>query len=274
MPFVRKCAKCGLDLTDPSEMKCPVCGSSLAPSLGGKIWVVALFQIVMATTFMLIFRFPKPMIGVGIVFILIATGLSSYFKTNPRATRPVPQSSISQPVLFKLLSIGMALSAFALFATLLFSFVIFMNAWNTWHQYAGLAHHETDFIVTRAYYQVRSRGAIDVYASGTVEGQREWMSLMPYLHTRPHDEDELDERVPVGTSIHVYFYPALKGRLRVVVFNGIPPDETNHRLAMRTLNYGLIGIAVATGLIFLLSRLRRACYADDATASLSATASR
>lgn len=273
MPFVRKCEKCGLDLTDPSASNCPVCGASLVKPPGGKIWIVALFQMAMVATFMLVFHFPKPMIAAFLVFILIGTSLSAWFKKNPSAVRPASQRPISQPVRFQILNLGLVLSAFAIIATLLFSFVIFLDAWNKWHLYAGLEHHEADFVVTRAYYQVHTRGSVDVYASGVVEGHREWMSLMSYLHTRPQSEEELDERVPVGTSIRIYFYPSLRGRSRVVFFTGVTPDEVNRRLAMKALNYGLMGIVICAALIFLLSRLRKSCYADDVQVSLKGSAS-
>jgi hypothetical protein len=61
--------------------------------------------------------------------------------------------------------------------------------------------------VTRVYFQKGSKGGVDAYASGTVDGQHEWMSLIPCLDGEPHDEAELDERVPVRTSIPVYFSP-------------------------------------------------------------------
>jgi hypothetical protein len=45
-----------------------------------------------------------------------------------------------------------------------------------------------------------------MYASGMVDGQREWIGLYPYLHPRPRNEAELDERVPIGTSIPIYLF--------------------------------------------------------------------
>jgi hypothetical protein len=92
------------------------------------------------------------------------------------------------------------------------------------------------------------------------------MNLLPYLHTMPHNQTELDARVPRGTTIHVYFFPDLKGRARVQVFTGVPPSEANHRAAMNALNHGLLGLAVTAGLIFVLSRLRPACLLQGGAA--------
>jgi hypothetical protein len=110
------------------------------------------------------------------------------------------------------------------------------------------------------YYQRQPKGGIDVYASGTVEGNREWMNLLPYLHSTPHDQEELESRVPAGTSIPVYLFPDLKGRTRVRVFEQTPPAEAYYNAAKTALNDALLGLALTGGIIFLLVRLRRACF--------------
>jgi hypothetical protein len=86
-----------------------------------------------------------------------------------------------------------------------------------------------------------------MYASGMVDGQREWMGLYPYLHPRPRNEEELDERVPIGTSIPIYLFPELKGRSRVRVYADTPPAEAYHREAITAANYGLTGLAICRG---------------------------
>jgi hypothetical protein len=96
-----------------------------------------------------------------------------------------------------------------------------------------------------------------------VDGQKEWMGLFPYLHFRPHDQTELDLRVPAGTTIPVYLFPGMKGRSRVQVYTVIPPDEASRRTAMSTLSYGMFALAVTAGIIFVLSRLRRACFVEE-----------
>ncbi len=97
-----------------------------------------------------------------------------------------------------------------------------MNSYSSWQRYEGQSYHRADFEVTRAYFQRGSKGGISVYASGTVDGQREWMDLESYVPTRPRSQSELDEQVPTGTSIPIYLFPDLKGRSRVRVFAAIP----------------------------------------------------
>jgi len=99
-----------------------------------------------------------------------------------------------------------------------------------------------------------------MYASGMVDGQREWMGLYPYLHPRPRNEAELDERVPIGTSIPIYLFPELKGRSRVRVYADTPPAEAYHREAITAANYGLTGLAICGALLFILNRVRRLCF--------------
>src|SRR5579864_4123955 len=214
MASTRQCPKCGCNLSMISAAACPMCGTKIAGSAGPKIWWGALIQFALTTVFMLVFGFPRIMIAIFGALILIGTALSSRLKTRPRAATRAPQKPFAHPVLFRILSLCIALFSFVFVAILLFGFVIFMNAWSRWHQYQGAAYHRSDFQVTRVYYQRHSRGAVDIFASGTVEGQREWMNLVPYLHRVPHDQNELDERVPVGTSIPIYLFPGLKGRSR------------------------------------------------------------
>jgi hypothetical protein len=230
----------------------------MLPLAGKSVWVMALIQIAISTAFMLAFRFPPVMIVIFATVILIATAFSKQLKRRP-AQATIPQQPVSNPVLFRILSIGIALCSLAFVGILLFGFVIFMNSWSRWQQYQGASHHETDFLVTRVYYQTHTRGGPDVFASGTVDGKKEWMNLVPYLHSFPHDQFDLDSRVPVGTSIPIYLFPTLKGRARVQVVGGVPPAEANHRTAMAAVNYGLVGLALAAGIIFVLVRLRRAC---------------
>ena len=96
-----------------------------------------------------------------------------------------------------------------------------------------------------------------------VDGLKEWMSLGPYLKYTPHDQEALDSLVEAGTTIPIYLYPGLKGRAQVQVYNVLPPDEANRRTAMSTLSYGLIGLAVCAGVIFLLSRVRRTLCVEE-----------
>jgi hypothetical protein len=89
------------------------------------------------------------------------------------------------------------------------------------------------------------------------------MGLRPYVDPFPRNEGELDSQVSPGTPIHVYFYPHLKGRARIVVYEEGPPDESARRTAMDTILYAPLGLAGTALLIFLLSRLRRLCYVTE-----------
>ena len=140
--------------------------------------------------------------------------LTAAFSGRMRAhTFTPPPKPVSHPVRFRILSIGIGLGSIVLVSILLFGFVIFMNSWSRWHRYEDASYHHRDFQVTRVYYQARRKGGADVYASGTVDGDREWMNLGPYLQHGPTSQAELDSLVPVGTSISVYFFPSLKGVL-------------------------------------------------------------
>ena len=263
MPFIRKCPKCSLDLTDPSAKVCPMCGSSLALAAKKPLLIIAVFQICVASAFMLLFRFPKWMIAAFAGMILVGTLTSSLVKSQTTTTARWPQPVPTRPLLFRAVSIGLALSFLGCVCFGLFGFVIFMNSWNDWHRYEGQPYHVTTFQVTRVYYQKHSK-SIDMYASGMVDGQREWMGLYPYLHPRPRTEAELDERVPIGTSIPIYLFPELKGRLRVRVYADTPPAEAYHRDAITAANYGLMGLAICGALLFVLNRARRLCFAEVA----------
>jgi hypothetical protein len=151
---------------------------------------------------------------------------------------------------------------------------MFMNSWDRWHRYEGQAYHRSEFQVVRAYYQTHSKGGPSLYASGTVDGQREWMDLQPYPHTRPHDQDELDAQVPRGTSIPVYLFPGLKGRTRVQPNHGVLPADASQRDAMATLKYGLGGLGVTAFLLLVMIRLRRECFVEtEPVLSMAAGAS-
>jgi hypothetical protein len=262
MDSIRKCAKCGIDLIDTTGSKCPMCGSAIVAVPGAKIWIGALVQFGLSTVFMLIFGFPKFMIGIFGGMILIGTALSAWVRTSTMARRTPPPKPTAHPVLFKFVTVAMALCSLAFFSILLFGFVMFLNSWQRWHQYEGQRHHRSEFQVERVYYQKHSRGGADVYASGTVEGQREWMSLEPYLHAMALDQGELESRVPQGTSIPIYLFPDLKGRARVRIVGDLPPAQGYRRSAMSALNYGLAGLALTAGIISLLRRMRRVCFVE------------
>ncbi len=263
MDSVRKCPKCGLDVTDASVSKCPICAASLTPSAGGKIWFGAAVQFVFAAIFMTVFHFPKFMIAIFGGMILIGTLLSSFMKPST-ARKLQAQKPLSRPVLYRVASIGIALCSIAIFAFLLFGFVMFMNSWNRWHEYEGQPYQRSQFQVEQVYRQ-RSGKSIDIYARGSVEGHPEWMSLRPYLHATPRTQQELEARVPVGVLIPIYYFPGMKGRARVEVYAEVPPAEASHRLAITVVNNSLIGLAISAGLLFVLRRVLRTCYVESET---------
>ncbi|HZP02398.1 MAG TPA: zinc ribbon domain-containing protein [Terriglobia bacterium] len=262
MAFVRKCPKCGLDLTDTSATKCPVCGASLFVVPRRGIWFAGLCQIVLVTTFMLLFGFPKFMILIFSAVIVIATIFSAWIKPRQQAPRTAPQRPISSPILLKVIGFFIALSSLVCVALVLFGFVIFMNAWTRWHQYEGQTYHRADFQVKRVYYQKRAKGGADMSASGMVEGRIEYMSLLPYLRTVPRSAEDLDARVPVGTVIPIYLFPNLTGRARVQLYDPVPPAEASHRMAVSTVKNFLLALALMAGVLFVLSRLRELCFAE------------
>jgi hypothetical protein len=271
MASQRQCSKCGLYLSDNSLMACPQCGANIVALPTVTRWVGALLQVGVSTTFMLVFGFPRIMVAIFAGFILLGTFVSSRLKPRAAGGPASPPRTILRPTLYRVLSIGIALCTFAVVVIALFGFVIFMNSWDRWHRYEGQAYQRCEFQVVRAYYQTHTKGGPDIYASGTVDGQREWMDLRQYLHTLPHDQNELDARAPRGTSIPVYLFPGLKGRTRVQMNNGVLPSESSQREAMVTLKYGLGSLSVAGFLLLVLIRLRRECFVE-AEPALSAAA--
>ena len=211
---------------------------------------------------MLLFKFPKFLILFFASFILIATAFSAWIKPAQLPARPAPQKSLSHPILFRAVSIAIALSTLAVVCILLFGTVMFLNEWTRWHQYEGQYFERNQFQVTQTYFKRGLKGAIDIYASGTVEGNREWMNLRPYVPSVPRSDDELYSLVPTGTTIPIYFFPHMKGRARVQVFSEIPPAEASHRAAMTTLNRALLALAATLALIFGLTRVRNICLVE------------
>jgi len=274
MASTRTCPKCGFDLTDTAGV-CPMCSIAAVARPGARIWLAALVQIAFMATFMFVFRFPKIMIAVFAVVILLFAALSQSTKAIAITARtPAPQRPLSHPTLFVVVSLAIALCGLVFISSLLFGFVTFLNSWNRWHQYEGQPYHQSDFVVKQVYFQKGLKGAVDAYASGTVEGQREWMNLIPYLHVIPRSEAQLDSMVGPGITIPIFYFPKLKGRARVQFDDGVLPSEEGRRGAMKALNYGSLGIVISAGLIFLLSRLRRMCFVPDTALQLGATVGR
>ena len=262
MAYVLKCPRCGFDLNDAGTSKCPMCGSSITTAADGNVWIHALIQIAFCTAFMLAFGFPKFLIVIFGTLILIITAWSVRIHPKPVPRMPVPQKPASHPILLRVIVHATLIIGLVFVAFLLFGFVIFMNAWNRWQQYEGQPYHESEFQVVRAYWQPHRKGGPDVFASGNVESRQEWMSLVPYLHLVPRSQAELDSLVPPRTRIPVYLFPSLTGRARVQVLGDSPPAQASRRQAINTIKYSLLGLVVTAGIIFLLSRARRLCFAE------------
>jgi|HubBroStandDraft_6_1064221.scaffolds.fasta_scaffold537200_1 hypothetical protein len=268
MATVRKCPNCGLDLTDAPTATCPLCGTAVVESTtlvgrGAKVWLVALFQFAAMSIFMVVFRFPRIMIAVFGVIILISTVLSAWLKSRPPVAR-APQRRVAQPTLFKVLSLAVGLCSLACFCFLLFGFVTFANSWSDWQRYKGATYHQSDFLVDQVFFHRIGKG-VDIYARGTVDSQREWMTL-PHSQYPVRNQSELEERVPAGTSIPIYFFPGMKGRLRVRPYQEIPTADAYHRDAINALEYGLGGLAICGGILFILLRLRAGCFEQSENA--------
>ena len=257
-----------------------MCGAPITPAAipptGARVWIIALIQLTLATTFMLVFSFPKPFIAISAVIILLATALSSRRRLAPITPRPAPQKPLSHPVLFRVLSLAIALCFFAIMCCVFLGTPMFLNAWTRWHQYEGQPYHRSDFQVANVYYMSHTyaRSGPDFSASGTVDGNREWIDLRPLLHPLPQSQGELQAAVPLGTSIPIYFFPKLKGRARVQPYQDSLPSEVSHRTAMTVLTDDLGILALAIGIMFLLIRARRICYVEDSAFPASEPAQR
>jgi hypothetical protein len=261
MQRVQKCPKCGLDSAGSEAMVCPACGTPLFVRSSGHIWIPALVQFALAAVFMLVFHFPKFMIAIFGGFCLVGTLAANFLKSRGVWQRNQPQKPVPQSRSYKLVSIGVALCTLAILCILLFGSVMFANEWMRWHEYEGQRFHRSEFQVTRSYYQKTSK-SYSAYARGTVEGQVEWMSLYRYLDTVPHSQAEIENLVPAGTTIPIYYFPEMKGRARVQLDEGDPPAEASRRQAFETLHNAGLALAAAIAVLLLFLWMRNACRSN------------
>ena len=268
MAVLYKCAACGFESDAFSGSACPQCGKNPAQGINPALWLVGLLPVAVVAGLIFVYihavHFPRPVIvfwGVStFVFTILAILLR---RAAPTVMKPFPRRPASpQPMIVQLLSVAIGICGFCFFACLLFGFVAFLNWYNAYQRFAGQPYHATTFEVIRPYYQ-SSAGMHgpdrQVYASGMVEGKKEWMNLLPYLRRMPNGQDELSELVPQGTVIPVYLFPNLRGQTRVQTIGALPPAETNHNAEMGVLRKGSIALAVLGALIFVLVRIRRSC---------------
>jgi len=263
MTSVAKCPKCAVDITDTQKQQCPRCGATLVRSAARmNIWITALIHAALASLIMLLLGFFKPEIVVLGILIFWGTVLWRSWEAKSAASGPVLQP-VTHPKLFLLVSFLILLATVAFFATLLFGSLSFQHSWERWHKYEGHPFHRADFEVQQVYYkQGQRRWSRDAYAVGLVEGNRESINAADYLQYVPGSQAELDDRVPPGTRIPVYFYPEMKGRDRVQVYEGLPPAESSRLMAIKVAKCSLLILAGTGVVVFVLVRLLRLCVAE------------
>jgi hypothetical protein len=276
MAAAHRCPACGFESDSFPDLSCPQCGRKFLRSGSFSPWLVGLAPVVFVTGFMFAFHFPRPMI--------LFSGLASFFITvfglRPRRStsatgRQLPRPLSSQPMSVTLLDLTIAILGLAFLGCLLFGFVTFINAHNAFKRVQGEPYHATTLQVIRPYYQ-KSAGMhgpdVAVYASGIVEGKKEWMNLLPYLKRAPRDQAELNDSVPPGTAVPVYLFPNLKGQSRIQVIDVLPPGEASRRTETWVLRRAPVALAVLGALILLLVRIRRSC-ASPPTRAMTASCS-
>jgi hypothetical protein len=275
MDSVERCPNCGFELESHSDLSCSRCGNMIAKSRSFFPLAIALAQVALVVAFMIAVRLPAPMVA----FFGFASLLLTMFGLRARKSalttgRTFPRKSPPQPIGITLLGLAIGVLGLAFFACLLFGFVIFFNAHNAVARVEGQPYHAATFRVNRPYYQ-KNAGfhgpEISVYASGTVDGNKEWMSLRPYLKRVPTGQGELNSLVPTGTEIPIYLFPNLKGRSRVEVIGALPPGEADRRTETLVLRRVPLALAVLAGLIFLLVRIRRSSE-ESCTRAMAANA--
>jgi hypothetical protein len=280
MAAAYRCPACGFESDSFADLACSQCGKKCVPS--GFFWhglprlVLAVLVTGVMTGLMFAFHFPRPMM----LFSALTTFLMAALGLRPRMIRasspkPLPPQLASRPMSAIVLDLSIAILGLAFVCCLLFGFVIFMNAHTAFERVQGQPYHAATFQVIRPYYQ-KSPGMhgpqISAYASGIVEGKKEWMSLFPYFKRYPRDQAELNDLLPPGTVIPVYLLPNLKGRSRIEVIDVLPPGEASRRTEVSVLRRVPVALAILGGLIFLLVRIRRS-YAAPAAQSMTASCS-
>jgi len=215
-------------------------------------------------TVLLVRGYSHTIAAINATVALIAVVLFARFKSRPptvhtRTLRRTP----SHPLLVRIIDLGIVAFAVSFVLILLLGFAFFMNGRSQSRVYQGRGYFVSNLTVVRVHYQPATGptdsadGFPTLLASGMVEGHVEWMDLRPYLSSRPHDQFELEDRVPAGTNIPVYFFPDVKGTPRVRFRSGTPPAEQGHRDATDAVHFGVLGLAWCAAILFVLVLLRR-----------------
>jgi hypothetical protein len=151
----------------------------------------------------------------------------------------------------------------------MFVFAAYTNNSSRERLYEGEPYHATTLRVISVQYSQRivsdgEQGAhseTDVYAIGIVEGRRESMDLLGYLHGIPRDQSQLMAWVPEGTVIPIHLFPTLKGQNRVQPIRDVPAAEWYHRRA-KWASDSVFPIVGAFGILTALLAFARFHVAD------------
>jgi hypothetical protein len=182
---------------------------------------------------------------------------------------PQPPATLGTRLLDVLIAICATVFVFAL----LYVFTSYMNTSPRAELYDGAPYHATTFRVISVHYERRvvvgAEGVTSTQtiasAAGIVEGQKEWMDLLPYIF--PKDQDQLRQAFPEGTVIPVYLFPTLRGENRIQRVGGAPPAEQYQQKVAWITNRAL-PVAAALGMLTaLLTFMRVSLSRNRAVAS-------
>jgi hypothetical protein len=174
------------------------------------------------------------------------------------------ERNAARPNLLQVANLGVLLSGGLLLASFIGSFVMFMNARESVQRESEGTHHASSFRVLQSDWEEaapRGRGGgvneTRAFARGLVEGNEEWMDLIPYLTFIPKDQETVLRAVPAGTVIPVFYNQQLKGDYRVRLLGPVLPAEANRRSALMVAQYGSLALLATGLLLFGFLRLRK-----------------
>lgn len=227
---------------------------------------MGLIRVIGAVGFMLVLHFPWQVITV-IGALVAAYALLTRNSTEiplDRAGIAWQEQNAGHPNLLRIANFCVALSGAFFLVSFLASFVMFMNAREQWQRESAGNYHASSFRVLQSYWQKRSPGSLGAggretraFARGMVEGNEEWMDLIPHLGFIPKDEETVLRLVPPGTVLPIYYDPGLKGDYRVRIYSAAVPGVASRNAEAVVAKYGAVALG-ATGLLLLVFlRLRK-----------------
>jgi len=260
MATAQKCFACGFEADNFPESACPQCGKKVAPSVQVSPWLRALVPALLVTAITMTFHLPRGVVAILALAAFLAGGFSGRSgRSFPLQGDSEPQIPSRRPLAAQLLSLAIALCCVAFALALMFTFLVFMGSWTDWEHTQGQSYHATSFRVIQVYFEQPTKGPPQVFASGTVEGKKEWMDLLPYLKRVPRNQGELQALVPAATVIPVYLFPGLKGGGRVRIIDSADPAAADHQRAVGAFLFGPVAMAALALLVSVLARIRRYC---------------